>query len=251
MSDDLRAPAEAIRAADHVVAFTGAGISTASGIPDFRSDGGIWDQFDPAEFHYQRFKRDPAGFWEKRLELYDTIFDAAIEPNAAHEALGRLEEAGELDAVITQNIDGLHQAAGSGTVIELHGNGQRVVCDDCGRRTTLAETRRRIADGELPPRCGECSGSLKPDVVLFGEELPEPTMQAARRHAREAELFLAIGSSLTVEPAASLPRIARRTGGSVLVVNLEEPDLARTPDFEFRDDVTALLPALAERVDPS
>jgi len=196
MTDDTDAVAAEIASAAHVVALTGAGVSTASGIPDFRSEGGIWDQYDPAEFHYSRFRADPAGFWEKRLDLYETLFDGSVEPNAAHEALATLEQSGELDALITQNIDGLHAEAGSESVVEIHGNGQRVACEDCGQRRDLAPVQKRAEAGELPPECSTCGGVLKPDVVLFGEQLPATRLQRARRHAREADVFLAVGSSL-------------------------------------------------------
>lgn len=249
MSDDIQQAAAAIEAADNVVAFTGAGVSTASGIPDFRSEGGLWDQYDPAEFHYQRFKRDPGGFWEKRLEMYEHVFGEDIEPNDAHEALATLEQRDILDTVITQNIDNLHTEAGTESLLEIHGNGRRVRCEDCGRLSTLDEIRERIEGGELPPCCTACNGHLKPDVVLFGEELPETTMQQARTAARDADLFLAIGSSLTVEPAASLPRIAHRTGSSLLIVNLEATGFSDVAAFDFRSDVTETLPELAAAVE--
>ncbi|MEF8822061.1 MAG: NAD-dependent deacylase [Halovenus sp.] len=245
MSDDIQQAAAAIETADTVVAFTGAGVSTASGIPDFRSEGGLWEQYDPAEFHYQRFKRDPGGFWEKRLEMYEQVFADDFEPNEAHETLVTLEQRGVLDTVITQNIDDLHGEAGTESLLEIHGNGRRVVCEECGKRSTLEDVTDRIEAGELPPRCQTCGGPLKPDVVLFGEELPETTMQQARTAAREADLFLAIGSSLTVEPAASLPRIAHRTGSSLLIVNLEATSFSDVAAFEFRSDVTETLPELA------
>jgi len=245
---DLDAAAEAIATADHVVALTGAGVSTASGIPDFRSDGGIWDQYDPAEFHYSRFKADPAGFWEQRLALYDSLFDGETVPNAAHEALASLESDGHIDALITQNIDGLHAEAGSESVIEIHGNGQRVACESCGNRRDLAPIRERAEGGELPPRCSVCDGVLKPDVVLFGESLPGPALQRSREHARDADVFLAVGSSLQVQPAATLPRIAAREGAPVVVVNLDETGASDVADHEFRADVTELLPDLVDRV---
>jgi NAD-dependent deacetylase len=239
--------AAAIGTADHVVALTGAGMSTASGIPDFRSEGGIWDAYDPAEFHYSRFQSDPAGFWELRAALHEEVYGGDIGPNAAHEALARLESRGVLDAVITQNIDGLHAEAGSETVLELHGNAARVACEECGRRTDAEPVQERVAAGDLPPRCGECDGLLKPDVVLFGEQLPEAQLQDAREHARKADVLLAAGSSLTVQPAASLPRTARRAGATLVVVNLESTPVSSVADVDIRGDVTDVLPRLADR----
>ncbi len=246
---DIDAVATALADADHVVALTGAGVSTASGIPDFRSEGGIWDEFDPAEFHYSRFKSDPEAFWDRRIDMHEAVYGGDIESNRAHEALATLEHRGLLDAVITQNIDGLHREAGSESIIELHGNAERVVCEQCGRRTDARPVRDRVEAGELPPRCDTCDGVLKPDVVLFGEQLPRTALQRAQEHAREADVFLAVGSSLSVEPAASLPRSATRSGATLVVVNLEETPVSASAEYEFRADVTEVLPAVVESVD--
>lgn len=248
MTEEITAVARAIAKADSTVAFTGAGVSTASGIPDFRSDGGIWDQYDPSEFHYSKFRADPATFWEKRIELYDEIYGEGIEPNSAHEALAALEEAGHLETVITQNVDGLHETAGS-SVIEIHGNGQRVACESCDRTEPLDAARERIEGGELPPECSVCGGVVKPDVVLFGEQLPRFALQQAKQRARDADVLLAIGSSLTVQPAASLPRIADRAGASLVIVNLEETPVSDTAEFDIRGDVTEVLPAIRDAVE--
>lgn len=245
---EIERVAAALADADHVVAFTGAGVSTASGIPDFRSEGGIWERFDPAEFHYTRFRRDPSGFWKRRVKLYDVVYGDDIEPNAAHEALATLERRDVLDAVVTQNIDGLHAAAGSEAVVELHGNADRVVCDGCGKRSPVEPVTQRVEDGDLPPQCG-CGSALKPDVVLFGEQLPMAELERAQRHARKADVFLALGSSLVVEPAASLPRIAQRTGGTLVVVNLEETPVSGAADYDVRGDVTEVLPQLTEAIE--
>ena len=244
----IEAVATALTEADHAVALTGAGVSTASGIPDFRSEGGIWDRFDPAEFRYSRFQRDPAGFWEQRAALHETVYGADIEPNVAHEALARLETRGVLDALVTQNIDGLHAAAGSERVIELHGNADRVVCVDCGQRRPVEQAQERVETGNLPPRCADCGGTLKPDVVLFGEQLPEGALQRAREYTRAADVFLAVGSSLTVEPAASLPRVAHRNGATLVIVNLESTAVSRVAEYDLRMDVTDALPQLVAAV---
>ena len=244
---DIEAVADLLQRADHAVALTGAGVSTASGIPDFRSEGGIWDRFDPSEFHYQRFLADPETFWEKRVEMHEAAFGGDVEPNAAHEALAEMKRAGVLDAVVTQNTDGLHAAAGSESVVELHGTGTRVACEECGSRFEAEPVHERVRDGDLPPTCDDCGGLLKPDVVLFGEEMPPGAFQAARNHARDADVFLAVGSSLSVQPAASLPRLAARNG-TLVIVNLEETPLSETADYEFLADVTEVLPALAGRL---
>lgn len=247
MDEELDRLASAIRAADSTVALTGAGVSTASGIPDFRGESGIWEtEFDPADFRIERFRSDPAGFWDDRLDLHEAMFPGRVGPNPAHDALATLEAAGHLDAVITQNTDGLHQEAGSERVLELHGNAQRVVCTDCGRKRDAAPVRERVRDGELPPRC-DCGGLLKPDVVLFGESLPEVVLAEARRRTSESDVFLAIGSSLTVEPAASLPRTAAHEG-TLGIFNLDPTPHDAVADVVVRADVTESLPALAGRL---
>ena len=247
-SQELSSAAEIVRNADSVVTMTGAGVSTASGIPDFRSEDGLWNRYDPDDFHISRFRADPEGFWRDRVEMVEDLFGGGIEPNGAHEALAELEAAGHLDTLVTQNIDGLHQAAGSEDPIEIHGNGQRTVCTDCDSRFDLDPVMTRVKDGETPPTCAHCGGVLKPDVILFGEQLPEDELRRAQAASRNADVFLAIGSSLTVEPAASLPRRALDRGGSLLVVNLDRTELSDRATYDFRADVTELLPALVERV---
>lgn len=247
--DDLSAAARAIVDAETVVALTGAGISTASGIPDFRGPGGLWERFDPGDFHIGRLNRDPAAFWDRWLALHDEVFaDGDPSPNPAHEALATLEAAGHLDAVMTQNVDGLHQAAGSERVVELHGTHDRVVCRDCSRRSGIEQAIARARNGERPPRCETCSGVLKPDSVLFGERLPEHALLQSHAHAEQSDVFLVGGSSLTVEPAASLPAQAVDTGASLLVFNAEPTPHDNRAAFVARDDLEVVLPELVETV---
>lgn len=242
--------AELLEDAGTAGVLTGAGVSTASGIPSFRGEDGIWgNEFDPDDFHYRRFKQDPAGFWADRLDLYDAMRPGDVEPNTAHEALARLEDDGYVEGVVTQNTDGLHQEGGSETVIELHGNSERVVCEDCGDHGDAADARERAADGDLPPRC-DCGGVLKPDVVLFGERLPQGALRDARDLAERSGVFLAVGSSLTVDPAASLPRTAARDG-RLVIVNYDATPHDGDADVILRADVTEALPAIAERADRS
>jgi NAD-dependent deacetylase len=241
--------AESVREADTVVALTGAGTSTASGVPDFRSESGVWNRFDPEDFHYRWFRTDPAGFWADRVELHETMFGGDIEPNPAHDALAELAEDGHLHAILTQNTDGLHTATTPAELVELHGNAHQAVCDSCGRRTDAAPVRKRVESGERPPRCEDCGGVVKPDVVLFGERLDERDLRRAREHARRADAFLAIGSSLSVEPAASLPRVAARSGAVLAIINIDETLVSPMADYDVRGDVTEVLPKLAERVE--
>jgi NAD-dependent deacetylase len=204
--------AELIRANQPCVALTGAGVSTESGIPDFRSAGGIWSQYDPYEVgSIDAFRRDPARVWEFYGLRLGVLEDA--QPNDAHRALARLEAAGLLDAVITQNVDRLHAAAGSRDVIEVHGSIERAECLACG---VQASDLRSL----LPlPRCPRCGTVLKPGVVMFGELLPEATMDRATRLARGAALLLVIGSSLEVWPVAGLPEETLAHGGKLAIVN--------------------------------
>ncbi|PSP99166.1 NAD-dependent protein deacetylase [Halobacteriales archaeon QS_5_70_17] len=246
--EELRFAAGAIRDADSAVAMTGAGVSTPSGIPDFRGPNGLWKEYDPGDFHISRFESDPAGFWADRLSMVEDLYGEGVEPNAAHETLADLEREGHLDAVITQNVDGLHQAAGSESVVELHGNGQRVVCRGCDARADAERARRRARDGECPPACESCGGVLKPDVVLFGEQLPEDALYRAHALAQGADTFLVVGSSLSVEPAASLPEQAARRGATLVVANLERTPLSDRAEYDFRADVTEALPRLTETV---
>lgn len=244
----LRFAARAVRSADTVVAMTGAGVSTASGIPDFRGEEGLWTEHEPMDFHISRFENDPAGFWTDRMSLAEELFADDVRPNAAHEALADLEAADHLDAVLTQNVDGLHQAAGTEEVIEVHGNGSRVVCRECPWHGEMESVRERVESGELPPRCERCDGILKPDTVLFGEPLPDHTLFRAHALAERSDAFLAVGTSLSVEPAASLPTIAGDTGATLVVANLDRTPISGRAEYDFREDVTEVLPQLRDAI---
>jgi NAD-dependent deacetylase len=246
--DRIEAAAEELRSADAATALTGAGVSVPSGIPPFRGEGGVWEEYDPDAFDLGRFRRDPGGFWADWLELRADLLDESVEPNPAHRALAGLSTAGHLDAVVTQNIDGLHGEAGASDVIELHGNARRAVCRDCSREVAADDARVRAESGDLPPRCEDCDGPLKPDAVLFGERLPAEALARARGLAMESDAFLVAGSSLAVEPAASLPDRAADSGATLLVVNLDETPLDARADYVFREDVTEVLPALRDAV---
>jgi NAD-dependent deacetylase len=248
--ENIESLASEIDRADTVVALTGAGVSTASGIPSFRGDDGIWERFDQRDFHFRRFQTDPEGFWTDRLELRDVLVDdGEITPNAAHEALADVERQGHLDAVVTQNVDGLHQAAGSETVLELHGTNRECECVRCGAREPTNDVVRDVRSGTAVPHCQDCEGVLKPAVVLFGEPMPEMETTRAQELASESDVFLAIGTSLQVQPAAGLPRRARRSDATLAIVNLEPTPLSGRADYDVRADVTEFLPELASRLD--
>jgi NAD-dependent protein deacetylase/lipoamidase len=210
--------AELIRESASVVALTGAGISVPSGIPDFRSPGsGLWENVDPMKVaHISAFHRDPEEFWRFYGQRFQTLEDK--QPNGAHAALAKLERAGMLDAVITQNIDRLHAKAGTRELIEVHGTIDHSSCLSCGERYPLADVRaRQLADAGGVPRC-DCGLPLKPDVVLFGELLPERALRRAEELASGADLMLCVGSSLEVYPVAELPAMTLIAGGRVAIV---------------------------------
>jgi NAD-dependent deacetylase len=238
--------AELIRSAGSVVALTGAGISVPSGIPDFRSPGtGMWANVDPMEVaHISVFRRDPQRFWGfygRRFALLD-----GKRPNGAHLALAELERRGRLDAVITQNIDGLHRAAGTRELIEVHGSVATASCLACGRRYPLAETRERLAaDPAGVPRC-DCGEPLKPDVVLFGELLDEQAMARASALATGADLLLCIGSSLEVFPVAGLPDLTLSAGGRIAIVTRSSTPFDREAVVRLGGDVEEELGAVLE-----
>jgi NAD-dependent deacetylase len=210
--------------ARRAVVFTGAGVSTESGIPDFRSPGGVWDQFDPGELNYQNFIGTRHGrrkYWELGRKIYPVIRAAA--PNAAHEAIAELYHRGHLDCCITQNIDNLHQRAGlpPEAVIELHGNASRARCLECGAGYARDEVHRWLDEGGLDvPDCPGCGGIVKPNTILFGEAMPRAETEEAERRARACDLFVVVGSSLVVYPAAYMPVHARQAGATLVIVNL-------------------------------
>jgi NAD-dependent protein deacetylase/lipoamidase len=206
--------AELVREGQPCVVLTGAGISTESGIPDFRSAGGIWERYDPFEVgHIDAFRRGPARVWEFYAQRLEALGSAP--PNDGHRALGELEERGWIRAVVTQNVDGLHRAAGSQDVVEVHGSLRDAECIHCGVRVPMADA---VADLPLPA-CPECGEVLKPGVVLFGELLPADAIERAKQLAAEAGLLLVVGSSLEVHPVAALPGETLATGGALAIVN--------------------------------
>jgi NAD-dependent deacetylase len=240
--------AELIRGAGSVVALTGAGISVPSGIPDFRSPGtGLWENVDPMQVaHIDAFQRDPERFWSFYSKRFQTLEDK--RPNPAHEALARLEQAGLLTAVITQNIDRLHHRAGSREVIEVHGSIASSSCLGCRATHSLAETRRRGAgDAAGVPRC-DCGRPLKPDVVLFGEYLPVAAMAGAERLAAAADLMLCIGSSLEVYPVAGLPELTLQAGGRLAIITQGATPLDRLATVRLHGDVVEELGALLQEL---
>jgi len=229
-----------ITEASYLIAFTGAGISAESGIPTYRGDDGIWNKYDPNKYaNIDNFLRDPKYYWSFFKEVRYPVLKKA-KPNKAHDALAKLEEKGKLKAVITQNIDGLHQLADSKRVLELHGNTRRISCLECKKSFTLDEIFHQLKT-ELPPKCSNCKGSLKPEVVFFGESLPLATLEEAIKVTNECDLFLAIGSSLVVQPAASLPMMAKEKGAKLIIINKDPTPLDSIADVVFHSSASEVL----------
>jgi NAD-dependent deacetylase len=209
--------AELVRSRQPCVVLTGAGVSTESGIPDFRSPGGLWEEFDPLEYgSIDAFRADPGKVWRFYAPRFSVLTDA--EPNAAHRALAELERTGLVQAVVTQNIDLLHERAGSREVVEVHGSIRESVCPGCGARYPLARVLELLAASGAPP-CPACGAILKPDVVFFGELLRSETIDRAFALAASAGLLLVVGSALEVYPVAGLPYETLNAGGAVAIVN--------------------------------
>lgn len=237
--DDL---ARMIADARRIVAFTGAGISTESGIPDFRSPGGIWTKFKPIEFSDFIASADARRESWRRKFASDAVMKAAT-PNAGHRALARLVEQGRMFAVITQNIDGLHQASGipDDKVIELHGNATYASCLDCGERYTLDWVREIFSLDERLPKCTACGGMIKTATISFGQSMPEDEMERAREVALEADLCITIGSSLVVYPAAGFPIMAKRNGARYVILNRDPTDQDPIADLVINAEIGPTL----------
>jgi NAD-dependent deacetylase len=234
---------ELVRSSRRVVAFTGAGISTESGIPDFRSPGGLWTKNQPIPFDQfvaSKEMRDEA--WRRKFAMED--FFRAAKPGRGHRALAKLLQAGKLSAVITQNIDNLHQVSGipAAKVIELHGNGSYATCLDCGIRYELDWVKERFEKSKgSAPDCADCGGPVKSATISFGQSMPEEPMRLAEIETLAADLFISIGSSLVVWPAAGFPLRAKRNGAQLVILNREPTDLDEVADLVIREDIGDVL----------
>jgi NAD-dependent deacetylase len=237
--------AELLRSAERAVVLTGAGISVPSGIPDFRTPGkGLWENVNPMEVaHIDVFRRDPDRFWHFYGSRFASLKD--VKPNRAHEVVAELERRGIVRGVITQNIDRLHRAAGSRNVIEVHGSIEWSVCPECGGKVGIDRVMEHLTQHEgTAPECQACVAVLKPNVVLFGELLPEQAMADAYALAQEADLMLCIGSSLEVYPVASLPGVAREAGARLALVTQGPTPYDGEADVKLGGDVVAELEAV-------
>ncbi|MFP4480124.1 MAG: NAD-dependent protein deacylase [Desulfohalobiaceae bacterium] len=234
------------RKSKYQVAFTGAGISVPSGIPDFRSPGGIWSKYDPMQVATaQALVKNPRGVWEFMLDTLQMLDSS--DPNPAHLALADMEKNGWLQGVITQNIDNLHQRAGSATVVEYHGNFQRFYCARCNVQISLEEIRK-LAQEQIPVICGSCQGFIRPDVVFFGEPIPQEAQALSVKLMRRTDLLIIAGTSGEVAPANMLPREVKMQGGWIIEINLGQTHYQDISDIKIDAPVQDVLPHLAELV---
>jgi NAD-dependent deacetylase len=233
-----------ILSSQKTIALTGAGISVESGIPDFRSAGGLWSKYDPEEYaHINAFRSNPAKVWHMIKDMMELVLGA--EPNPAHIALAALEQMGLLNSVITQNVDGLHQRGGSREVIEFHGSNQWLVCLQCGHRQESASLSFEV----IPPLCPQCSSILKPDVVFFGEPIPWEAQNRSFEEARTCGLVLVVGTSAVVYPAAGIPTLAKQSGAKVVEINMEPTPLTGfVSDYLIQGSAGQILPRIVEEI---
>jgi len=246
--------ADLMAGAKRIVVFTGAGVSTESGIPDFRSPGSIWDRFDPDDFTYQKFISEAETRRKQWQLLWKDRLTETVQPNPAHYAIAELHRLHKLDCVITQNVDSLHLTAGvpEDKVFELHGSMRRVTCLQCGRQYPMAEIKKRLHAGEDVPDCEACHGILKPDIVLFGEMLPDRVLAEATSRAEKCDLFVVVGSSLVVYPAALMPGYAVDSGARLIIINLSETPMDGRANIIIRakagEAMTRIMQKLAEKM---
>jgi NAD-dependent deacetylase len=249
--EQIDAVAEMVLESKRLVVFTGAGVSTESGVSDFRSPGGIWDRFDPSELNYQSFMASEAGrerYWQFSRALWPEI--ALAQPNPGHHAIAEFHRLGRLECVITQNIDNLHQRSGvpAEKVIELHGTMKWVNCLECGQRYPREQIQARLDAGTKVPRCDSCGGIMKPATISFGQPMPERETRQAESAAAASDLFLSVGSSLVIYPAAQMPLIAKDNGAKLVIINLTPTPHDGHADIVINQKTGPVLSAIAERV---
>jgi NAD-dependent deacetylase len=242
MGDALQQAAGLIKSSRRTTAFTGAGISVESGIPPFRGSDGLWSKFDPVFLDIDYFHRYPERSWKLIKEIFYDFFGRA-KPNAAHYALAAMERAGFLHSVITQNIDNLHQKAGSKEVYEFHGNSRCLICESCSRSFSAED----IGLSSLPPRCPYCKAVLKPDFVFFGEPIPEDAYRHALNETQDAEVFILIGTTGEIMPASTIPYIAKQNNKKIIEVNIKASKYTDTiTDIFLEGKATEVVPSLME-----
>ena len=251
MENQIDEIVDLILTSQDIIIFTGAGVSTESGIPDFRSPGGIWEKYNPADFTYQRFLSSEEArekYWQMSTEFYHSM--KHVQPNPAHEAIAALERIGKVSSVITQNIDGLHQQAGFSPekVIELHGTSRSVSCLSCKKKYSRDAVQELVGQGVKVPRCDECGGLLKPDTISFGQAMPERETAEASRRSGECDLFIVIGSSLVVHPAASMPFIAKENGAKLVIINRDSTPYDNLADYVIHGSAGTIMSSILQGV---
>ena len=244
MDDLIEKGVQIINEAQKILVFSGAGMSTESGIPDFRSPGGVWSKYDPLDFYFDKIissEKTREKYWKMSTEFYGTMKDAV--PNRAHLAIKALEDRGKLLAIVTQNIDNLHHKAGNSPekIIEIHGTAFSVSCLSCGKKYERAEIQKRLNSGVKVPYCDICAGILKPDTISFGQAMPQDKMADALRYAGECDLCIVLGSSLVVYPAASVPMHAVQNGARLIIINRDETPIDAEADLVCHESVSEAL----------
>jgi len=251
VEEQVKQIAQWINASKRTIVFSGAGLSTESGIPDFRSPGGVWDRYNPEDFYFQNFLASETSrekYWQMATEFYEPIRMA--QPNQAHLAIAELEKLSKLDCVITQNIDGLHFKAGNSEekVIQLHGTAIFVSCLSCKKRYDRDEIQERIKKGQKVPHCDGCGGLLKPATISFGQSMPEKETQEAYHRSSLCDLFIVVGSSLVVQPAASMPLVAKRNGARLVIINRDPTPYDDMADVVVHGQAGSTMASILEYV---
>jgi NAD-dependent deacetylase len=251
MEEKLKQVAQWIIHSNRVVVFSGAGLSTESGIPDFRSPGGVWDRYNPEDFYFQNFLASETSrekYWQMATEMYEPMKKA--QPNLAHLTIAEMEKLGKLDCVITQNIDGLHFKAGNSEkkVIQLHGTAMDVSCLSCKKRYDREEIQERIRKGVKVPYCDDCGGPLKPATISFGQSMPERETEEAYHRSSLSDLFIVIGSSLVVQPAASMPLVAKRNGAKLVIINRDPTPYDNMADIVIHGQAGPVMASVLEKL---
>lgn len=249
MDEKIKKIAEKIKSSQKLIVFTGAGMSTESGIPDYRSQGGIWDKFRPVYFdEFMSSREDRIRYWEQRLDMEKSL--SVSKPNLGHRSIARLYELGYLKTVITQNIDGLHQESGipGDKVIELHGNTRRVRCMSCSKLITWEEAQAMIDAGSPAPEC-ECSGFFKPDTISFGQAMPVEETQKAAMLSSQSDCFIVVGSTLLVQPAALMPEYAKNGGAFLAIINLSQTPYDSVCDVLINEKAGQVLKEIVDQVE--
>jgi NAD-dependent deacetylase len=247
MNDALGTISSGIKNSNYAVAFTGAGISAECGIPTYRGNDGLWKKYDPSLYaNISYFLQDPSYYWNFFREVRYPLLKKA-EPGTVHRALAELEAAGNLRTIITQNIDGLHQEAGSSSVIELHGTTKVIFCMNCSNRYSMEEAYALLKD-RCPPLCTECHGNLRPAVVFFGEALDPQVLCAAFRETERCDFLLVLGSSLVVHPAAEIPMAVKQKEGFLAIINKERTALDHLADVVIHEEAGRVLPQIVRNL---